>query len=219
MFKLVRNVDRKETSIINRTGKAVSDYAAASLTRRGMLFNVAAGAATLFGIKFAAPQVVDSFLSLPSAFGQATCTHATGCGSDALNCGMGNGNDCATWKNNDTPGGACEGCWNATTGCPVGLTKAPAGSGWSMCCKCVGNPAAGTKIHYYDCCGARKDMPRNCQKIDTPCWKKWNNNGNGTGCGNGANCTPDGGGGGANQWCGNVGIPFCSMAEDTGASC
>jgi hypothetical protein len=185
-------------------GERLAVSVASQHSRRGFLYRLAAGTGALFGVTFASSFVLETGIRsrAEGAKGTTGCQHPDNCTQWGLKCGFANTRDCARYQNNKF----CKGCWDAKTGCPVGLTRGS--RPWFTCCVCPDNPHQGTNIEFHDCCGGFGDQPANCQAGVCDTWVQAG------GCPDAGRC------GTIQSWCEDTpGLPVCTLAVDTRAEC
>lgn len=214
---------------VDAAAKNLAERVATRYSRRSWLYNLSAGAAALLGVKFVAPQAIDTLVRMPLAEGAPAagpvalpqgatvrCDHddANPCAANGPNCGMGNAVDCLAYKKNDKgKDSVCFNCWDHLPhgrGCPKG-TRLSA-QAWDACCKCLQAAHPGHFFRYRDCClTAVQPLDPRCASAACQAAVA------GSGCNNVAGCNiPDR----FNPWCGpGGGDPICTLGVDTRENC
>jgi hypothetical protein len=142
--------------MLDKFGAALSDRAVDRISRRHLLYRLAAAAAGMFSVGITASSIINIggrvyAQSNPSP--PPPCPHnGTGIATDSTYCGL-HGITCADLK--FCLGSACT--WSGA--CPVGTSPAgpstPTGTyPWRACCLCSGGDGdTGEIFMYQDCCG------------------------------------------------------------------
>jgi hypothetical protein len=149
---------RKQLSMLDKFGAALSDRAVDRISRRHLFYRLAAGAAGMFSVGITASSIINIggrvyAQSNPSP--PPPCAHnGTGIATDSTYCGL-HGVSCADLR-------SCVGTTCTWVGaCPKGTSPAgpstPTGTyPWRACCLCSGGDGdTGEIFMYQDCCGTQ----------------------------------------------------------------
>jgi hypothetical protein len=150
---------RKPLSMLDKFGTVLSDRAVDRVSRRHVLYRLAAGAAGLFSVGITTSSIINIG---GRAYAQSNpsppppCSHnGTGIQTDSIYCGL-HGNACSDLRS--CTGNSCT--WVGA--CPAGTSpRGPTDTNhgtypWRACCLCSGATGdTGEIFMYQDCCGSQ----------------------------------------------------------------